>query len=71
MIALSPKGEILFRKIPFAGIEIFSLPRKMIYEVGHVLRIGGSGCDDRCSLRLAARNFADRTLREQIVQLRL
>jgi hypothetical protein len=43
----------------------------MIYETRHVLCIGGSRCDDRRAVGLAAGNFADWTFREQIVQLRL
>ena len=71
MIALSPKGKILFRKIPFGWIKTFSLPRKMIYEIGHVMCVSGSRCDDRGAFGLAAWDFTGWTLSEQIVELRL
>src|ERR1041385_5247173 len=52
------------------GIENFSLPRKMIYEIGHVLCVSRSWSDDGGAFRFAAWNFAGWTLSEQVVELR-
>src|SRR5258708_8480723 len=67
---VEPKRQNPVSQNSLCRIEIFSLPRKMIYEVGHVICIGASRSNDRGTFVLAAWDFAGCTLSDQTVHLR-
>src|SRR4029077_20340224 len=52
----------------FGRVEHFTLPGKMIDEIGDVLRVLGPWRDDSRAVGLAAWNFTSWTLSEKIVQ---
>src|SRR5206468_5741028 len=68
---VEPKGQNLISQSSLCWIEDLSLPRKITYEIGHVLCVSRSRCDDRRAFGLAIWDFANWTLSEQIVELRL
>src|SRR5437870_6941326 len=68
---VQPKGQNLVSQSSLCWIENFSLPCKMTYEIGHVLSVSGSRCDDRRAYGFAAWDFDGWTMSEQVVELRL